>query len=486
MSSIQLLHDVTVYNSITALSGVHTNALFVGGPVSFSDLTTLKNSSANWDSTYSTVKSSSGSWGVGGTSDITVLAESSGRWNSSYSALTANSASWNDAYTNLQSNSSFYLNTLDTTKLPLSGGLMNGAIRFGDAFGARIDQGYYDSSRSGLSGISLVCSVDYDFNWQAGWITALQQDRSTPMPLYIDSGVGTSLRVWNGTSVGSGSGVEITHSGIVFSDGTTQNTAGLPLSGGVIDGDLTVTGSFSTVDTDGWKSNYTTTNTNSARWESAYTTVQSNSTNPTFETLTVTSSATLNGVVGIGTTAPDPSKALYVVGDVLVYGNLSANGTMSFTNTLFTTTSSLSVYNSGTGPALVVAQEGDQPVAAFYDHTASGIALWVDGAADRPGWIGVKTETPNKELTVVGDISATGKIYSTNTINKFVSAFGDGSSVSYTITHNLETYAVVSCVYDNSTMEVVYPSVLLSTPNSITVEFTTAPGNSAYTITVIG
>ena len=231
---------------------------------------------------------------------------------------------------------------------------------------------------------------------------------------------------------------------------------------------------------------YATTSTNSARWESVYTTVQSNSTNPTFTTLNVTGSSTINGVVGIGTTAPDPTKALYVVGDVLVYGNLSANGVMSFTDTLFTTTSSLSITNTGTGPALVVTQEGDQPIAAFYDHTASGIALWVDGAADRPGWVGVKTATPNKELTVVGDISATGRVYSSNTINKFVSAFGDGSSLSYTIAHNLGTAAVVPCVSDSATKEVVYPSLVLATTNNITVDFTTAPGDGAYTITVIG
>ena len=485
MSSIKILNDVTVYNSITAASGVHTTDLFATGVVSIPDVTTLKSSSANWDSAYSTVQTNSGTWGGGGSgADNTLLVEASGRWESTYGVVTANSANWDSAYTNLVANSATYGS--DVTKLPLSGGLMSGPIRFGDINGARVDQGYYDSSRSGLSGISLVCSVDYDFNWQAGWITSLQQDRLTPAPLYVDSGAGTSLRVWNGTYVGVGSGVEISHTGITFPDSSFQNTAGLPLSGGVIAGDLTVTGSFSTVDTDGWKSAYATTNANSAQWDSVYTTVQSNSTDPTFTTLTVTGSTTLGSVVGIGTTAPDPAKALYVVGDVLVYGNLSANGSMSFANTLFTTTSALSVSNSGTGPALVVSQEGDQPIAAFYDHTASGIALWVDGANDRPGWVGVKTESPNRELTVVGDISATGRIYSNNTINKFVSAFGDGSSLSYTIVHNLGTDAVVPCVSDSSTKEVVYPAMVLTTSNNITVDFTTAPGNSAYTITVIG
>ena len=106
--------------------------------------------------------------------------------------------------------------------LPLSGGNMTGAIKFGEySYSPRITQGLYDASRGGLSGISLVCSVEYDFNWQAGWITALEQDRSTPRPLYVDSGAGTTIRAWSA----SGSGTEVSHTGISFPDGTIQTTA---------------------------------------------------------------------------------------------------------------------------------------------------------------------------------------------------------------------------------------------------------------------
>ena len=102
--------------------------------------------------------------------------------------------------------------------LPLSGGNMTGAISFS---ASRITQGLYDSNRGGLSGISLVCSVDYDFNWQAGWITALEQDRLTPRPLYVDSGAGSTIRAWTS----AGSGTEVSHTGITFPDGSVQTTA---------------------------------------------------------------------------------------------------------------------------------------------------------------------------------------------------------------------------------------------------------------------
>ena len=175
--------------------------------------------------------------------------------------------------------------------LPLSGGLMSGPIGFGDVNGGTIYTGYYDSSRSGLSGISLICSVNYDLNWQAGWITSLQQDRVTPMPLYIDSGAGTSLRVWNGAYVGDGTGTEITHNGITFSDATTQTTAftGNTLTFNETTKNLTISNGntvslsslvdLTAVDievralTANWESTYTTVGSNSANWESTYNTV---------------------------------------------------------------------------------------------------------------------------------------------------------------------------------------------------------------------
>jgi hypothetical protein len=120
---------------------------------------------------------------------------------------------------------------------------------------------------------------------------------------------------------------------------------------------------------------------------------------------------TVSSAVGIGTA--HPQHPLHVVGDVIIYGSLTANGNSYFQNTLFSTTSSLSIINTGTGAGLTVSQEGNQPIVAFYDHESS-ISLWADGDASRPGWVGVKTRTPNVEFTVAGNISASNIIYSAN------------------------------------------------------------------------
>jgi hypothetical protein len=63
------------------------------------------------------------------------------------------------------------------------------------------------------------------------------------------------------------------------------------------------------------------------------------------------------------------SGDLTVDGNTLIRGNLSALGDTTTIETIVTVTSSLSVTNIGTGPALWVKQIGTQPVAQFYDDS---------------------------------------------------------------------------------------------------------------------
>jgi len=111
--------------------------------------------------------------------------------------------------------------------LPLAGGTMTGPIYFDGTSGQYISKGNFDTSRGGNYGISLVCSIGYEFNWQAGWLTTTNQGSSTPRPLYLDAQAGTTLRVW---SAEYDNGTEVSYTGITFPDGTVQTTSASPVA----------------------------------------------------------------------------------------------------------------------------------------------------------------------------------------------------------------------------------------------------------------
>lgn len=111
--------------------------------------------------------------------------------------------------------------------LPLAGGTMTGNIVFDGTSGQYVGKGSFDTSRGGNYGLSLVCSVGYELNWQAGYLIATEQDHVTPRPLYLDSGSGTTMRAWADNG-GSPVWTEISHTGITFPDGSAQSTAGIP------------------------------------------------------------------------------------------------------------------------------------------------------------------------------------------------------------------------------------------------------------------
>ncbi len=66
-------------------------------------------------------------------------------------------------------------------------------------------------------------------------------------------------------------------------------------------------------------------------------------------------------------------------------------------------------------------------------------------------------------------------------------AFGDATNTAYVITHNLGSRDVIVTVRTtDSPYEVVYPDIAMTTTNTITLTFATAPTLNQYTITVIG
>jgi hypothetical protein len=108
---------------------------------------------------------------------------------------------------------------------------------------------------------------------------------------------------------------------------------------------------------------------------------------------------------------------LKIGNDVTIYGKISSSGTATFLNTVYTTTTALSVINNQTGTVLYVQSNapGSTPLADFKAY--GGIdALYVgnNGIFSTLPKIGVNTNTPNVELTVNGSISSNNLIYDSN------------------------------------------------------------------------
>ena len=187
-----------------------------------------------------------------------------------------------------------------------------------------------------------------------------------------------------------------TTSEISISNGNT-----VPLSGYVVSTiNGLVTNNISPL-SGNWNSVYHNVNSLSSNWNNASATAI----NYTHENFLPLSGGNINGELNVYANT-------YINNNLTVGGSLTALGTATFANTLFTTTSALSVVNTGPGPALYIYQSsGPYDVASFYD--GDGIEVLHVGNANPNGLgrVGVNESFPNKELTVRGSISATETIY---------------------------------------------------------------------------
>ena len=187
-------------------------------------------------------------------------------------------------------------------------------------------------------------------------------------------------------------------------------------AGGTMDGTLNVTGQYLSGGVDlltvfaGGGDDIevnTLVRANSGSWDSAYNTsvvYQSNS--ATYPTIDFVNSKffPLSGGAITGDTRFNSN--------VTIYGNLTATGTTTFANTVFSVTSALSVVHIGEGPAVWVGNNGLGDIASFNDMDTGLEVLHVGGSNGSFPNVGVKTSTPNVDFTVNGQISASDTIWS--------------------------------------------------------------------------
>jgi hypothetical protein len=85
-----------------------------------------------------------------------------------------------------------------------------------------------------------------------------------------------------------------------------------------------------------------------------------------------------------------------------------------------------------------------------------------------------------------GQTTAAAALTALGGVAKYAVTFGDGAALSYTITHNLNTRDVAVGVYDVATYGEVYPTVVHSTVNTVTLSFSVAPTLNQLRVTVTG
>lgn len=71
-------------------------------------------------------------------------------------------------------------------------------------------------------------------------------------------------------------------------------------------------------------------------------------------------------------------------------------------------------------------------------------------------------------------------------MEKVTETIGDGSATSFAITHNRSTMDVIVEVYDASTNDTVFANVNRNSTSQVTVSFASAPATDAYKVVVIG
>lgn len=127
--------------------------------------------------------------------------------------------------------------------------------------------------------------------------------------------------------------------------------------------------------------------------------------------------------------------------------------------------------------------------------------------------IGIGTHTPNENLTVVGNISASGAVYSTTATFNSVSAtgsiradsitdthggtlvkkktfpiIGNGIAQEFTLNHNFDTYGILIQVYDYDTKETVicYSKNVDTNTTLINTGTTLNTGVTGYLVVLFG
>lgn len=150
--------------------------------------------------------------------------------------------------------------------------------------------------------------------------------------------------------------------------------------------------------------------------------------------------------------------------------------------------------------AVTTVEEGTSAAASFRQTTVNfvldtGNVVWanfgtsVPAATESTAGIAelatqAETNTGTDDATIVTPLKLANW---SGRIKKHSQSIGDGAATSYTVTHNFNTRDVTVIVYRNSgAYDVVLADIEMTSVNSVTIKFASAPTSNQYRVVVIG
>ena len=166
-----------------------------------------------------------------------------------------------------------------------------------------------------------------------------------------------------------------------------------------------------------------------------------------------------------------------------------ATGTVAFTGDITSAIDALTTSDIEEGTNLYFTDERAQDaVGNNLSGSNSLSATYNDGAGTFAFDTTLATTSYlSKSSGLAVDISAVETKLTTDGFTKKASAsVGNGSNLSFALTHSFNSRDVIVNIYDNSTYETVEADVVRTDADTVTVSFANAPASNAYRVVVIG